>query len=204
TGWGPQEATGQSLEHIFHIINEETRQPVENPVTRVLREGVTVGLANHTLLIARDGREIPIDDSGAPIRGEEDSLAGVVLVFRDVTEARRSQKALQESEARKAAILETALDGIITIDEQGKVATFNPAAERLFGYKASEVIGQNVKMLMPEPYLSEHDTYLASYLHTGQAKIIGIGREVSGRRRDGSTFPLELAVSEFHQVNRRY
>src|SRR5205814_9664639 len=110
TGWEPQEAAGQPLERIFRIINEETRQPVENPVTKVLREGVIIGLANHTLLIARDGREIPIDDSGAPIRGEEGTIAGVVLVFRDVTEVRRAV----EARLHLAAIVESSDDAIIS------------------------------------------------------------------------------------------
>jgi PAS domain S-box-containing protein len=88
TGWGPQEAAGQPLERVFRIVNEETRQPVEKPVSKVLRQGVAVGLANHTVLVARDGHEIPIDDCGAPIRDERGIVAGVVLVFRDVTEQR--------------------------------------------------------------------------------------------------------------------
>jgi len=101
-----------------------------------------------------------------------------------------------ELSARMRAILEGAVDGIITIDRDGVIDMFNPAAERIFGYRAEEVIGQNVDVLMPSPYHEEHDGYLARYLETGEKHIIGIGREVTGRRRDGHTFPLDLAVAE--------
>src|SRR5712691_7404454 len=108
----------------------------------------------------------------------------------------QAEAVLRDSEARTHAILQTAVDGIITIDDRGIVESFNPAAERLFGYTAAEVIGQNISMLMPSPYREEHDGYIARYLQTGEQKIIGIGREVRGQRRDGTTFPMALAVSE--------
>ena len=108
------------------------------------------------------------------------------------------QRASWEAQAAKLrGILETAVTAIITIDQHGSIESINPATERLFGYSASELIGQNVKVLMPEPYRGEHDGYIASYLATGTKKIIGIGREASGRRKDGTTFPLHLSVSEF-------
>lgn len=106
------------------------------------------------------------------------------------------EEKLRESEARYRSIVETTVDAIITINDKGLVRTFNRSAENLFGYKASEVIGKNVKLLMPEPYKSEHDDYIDNYLTTGRRKIIGIGREVTGRKKDGSTFPMYLAVSE--------
>lgn len=106
------------------------------------------------------------------------------------------EEKLRESEARYRNIVETTVDAIVTIDDHGLIRTFNKAAEKLFRYKASEVVGKNVKILMPEPYKSEHDDYLHNYLSGGRRKIIGIGREVTGRRKDGSTFPMYLAVSE--------
>ncbi len=115
----------------------------------------------------------------------------------------QAEAVLRDSEARTHAILQTAVDGIITIDDRGIVESFNPAAERLFGYTADEVIGQNINMLMPSPYREEHDGYIARYLQTGEPHIIGIGREVRARRRDGTTFPIALAVSEVHLAGHR-
>ncbi len=100
------------------------------------------------------------------------------------------------SEARMHALLEAAVDGIISIDERGIIQTMNPAAERLFGYAAADIIGQNVKILMPSPYKEEHDGYLDRYLTTGAKRIIGIGREVVGLRKNGTTFPMDLSVAE--------
>ena len=119
-------------------------------------------------------------------------------IVRDITERKRAEAELREAEERMRSIVDHVIDGIITIDDQGTIESYNPAAQRIFGYQATEVIGKNVKLLMPEPFHSEHDRYVASYLHTGEAKIIGIGREVVGRRKNGAMFPMDLAVCEFH------
>ncbi len=102
------------------------------------------------------------------------------------------------------AILATAVDAIITIDERGTVLSANPATEQLFGYTADELMGHNVKMLMPSPFREKHNDYMSSYQRSGEGKIIGVGREVLGERRDGSQFPIHLAVSEFRIGERRY
>jgi two-component system sensor kinase FixL len=149
----------------------------------------------------RDGTVFPVQLSVG-----EMTIAGqrkFTGVLHDLTERVRLEGRLGSSEARWKAIIDTAVDGIVVIDKHGHVETFNPAAERLFGYAASEVIGRNVDMLMPSPYREEHDTYLARYLATGRAKIIGTGREVQGRRKDGTTFPLHLSVGEINQDGER-
>ncbi len=107
-------------------------------------------------------------------------------------------------DAKLTAILENAVDAILTIDENGIVESANPATERLFGYAVEEVIGQNVNLLMPNPFKTEHDQYLKNYIESGIPKIIGIGREVIGRRKDGTQFPLHLAVSEFTVDSKRF
>jgi PAS domain S-box-containing protein len=132
-------------------------------------------------------------------------MAELHLFWEPIMSQSRGQLPSAQAQAAKLrGILESAVIAIITIDERGLIESINPATERLFGYGASELIGQNVKMLMPEPYKSEHDAYIESYLKTGTKKIIGIGREVSGRRKDGTTFPLHLAVSEFEADGHRY
>jgi PAS domain S-box-containing protein len=119
------------------------------------------------------------------------------------TEHHETRSALRDGAERLRAILETAVEGIITIDERGLIESFNRSAEKLFGYSASEATGQNVKILMPEPFRREHDGYIKNYRDSGHAKIIGIGREVVGRRKDGTVFPMELSVSEVNLADRR-
>ncbi|WP_157982175.1 PAS domain S-box protein [Oceanicella sp. SM1341] len=115
----------------------------------------------------------------------------------------RKTRTLEESEGRMRAVFDTTVDGLVTIDAHGTIEAFNRGCEEIFGYKAREVLGRNVKCLMPEPYTSAHDGYLEAYSRTGRRQIIGTGREVSGRRKDGSTFPLELSVSEVMLDDRR-
>jgi len=133
-----------------------------------------------------------------PTERQCESLRDLAILVENELNAidyHESLQALQSSRSRLASILDSTLDGILAIDGTGLVDTFNHSAERIFGYHADEVIGQNVKMLMPEPYHSQHDGYLKHHLATGEKKIIGIGREVTGRRKDGSIFPMDLAVS---------
>ena len=136
----------------------------------------------------RDGRKVVVESRQEVLR-EPDGRLLVLETNRDVTARRHAEERLR-------SIVETVPEAIVAIDERGLVTSFNPAAEPLFGYPADEVIGRNVSMLMPEPYREAHDGYLARYLATGERRIIGIGREVEGQRKDGSRFPMELAVGE--------
>ena len=119
------------------------------------------------------------------------------------TKADRTESAVRDREERLRAILETAVEGIITIDERGTIESFNPASEKIFGYTAAEVIGKNVSVLMTTPHRERHDGYIENYKHTGQARIIGIGRETIARKKDGTLFPIDLSVSEVHLSDRR-
>jgi PAS domain S-box-containing protein len=193
TGWGSDEAAGQPLGQVFSIVNEETRLPVENPVAKVLREGYTVGLANHTVLINRNGKETPIDDSAAPIRGEGDALEGVVLVFRDVTEIRRAAEARQHL----AAIVESTEDAIISKNLDGTVLSWNEGAERLYGYTAGEMLGRSLAILLPP----EHSDELPDILNRlGQGERFS-RLETQRMRKDGSRIEVALTISPIKNVD---
>ena len=143
--WSETEIAGQHLDEVFRIVNEYSRQKVESPVARVLREGAIVGLANHTVLLARDGTEVPIDDSAAPIRNRSGAIQGTVLVFRDITERRRAEAARN----LLSSMVESSGDAIFSNDLNGIVTSWNQAAERIFGYSAGEMIGKPISLLNP-------------------------------------------------------
>ena len=196
TGWAEAAAAGRPVDEIFHIINQETRQPATIPVQETLAHGTVQGLANHTVLIARDGRECAIADSCAPIRGRDGGVLGAVLVFRDVTGEYAAQQAVRDGSALIQAIVNTVADGIITLQADGVVETVNPAAERMFGYPGIELTGQRVSLLIPEFERGQREGSIEYYSASDEARAAGRGREVVGRRQDGGTFPLEISVSE--------
>ncbi len=196
TGWTNADAMGLPLERVFHIVNESTREKVESPAARALREGVIVGPDNHTLLIAKNGVERAIDDSAAPIRSKTGETLGSVLVFRDVTERWRAGQALRTSEARKSAILTSALDCVISMDHEGKIVDFNPAAERTFGCKRDDVLGHTVAETIIPPGMREaHERGLAHLKATGEGPVLGRRLELTALRSDGAEFPCELSIT---------
>ena len=205
TGWTQAEARGRPVSEIFKIINQETRQPAAIPVMETLAQGTIQGLANHTLLISRDGSESAIADSCAPIRDRDGQVVGAVLVFRDVTHEYAAQQALHDSTALVQTVLNTVVDGVVTLQARGgMLETVNSATERMFGYSASQLAGQNFSLLIPELAREGHDASLEHYAASDEARASGLGREVSGRRQDGSLFPLEIAVTEMWLGGRRY
>jgi two-component system, sensor histidine kinase ChiS len=164
-------------------------------------EAKVIGIGRELEARRRDGTTFPIELALSEVRGANHrQFTGII---RDITARKRAEEALRESQGRIQAILNTAADAIITIDQRGIVESVNSAAERLFGYSASDLIGYNVSMLMPSPHREQHDEYLERYMRTGKAKVIGIGRELEAIRRDGTTFPIELALSEVVGSNHR-
>ena len=125
--------------------------------------------------------------------GEVSAVGGIAM---DITERKRAEEELRERESRMRAILDNAVEGIITMGEDRVIQSLNAAAVQIFGYEPEEVIGKNVNMLMPEPYHSEHDGYVSHYVETGEKKIIGTRTEVQARHKDGTVFPIELSISE--------
>jgi two-component system sensor kinase FixL len=161
-----------------------------------------IGIGREVVGRRKDGSVFPIELAvGEASDGKEPIFVGTM---RDITQRKAAEAALRESELRWRSIIDTVPDAIVVIDAQGTVQSFSPAAERLFGYAADEVIGRNVKMLMPAPYRDAHDGYLARYALTAERRIIGIGRIVVGLRKSGETFPMELAVGEFTSPNGKF
>jgi PAS domain S-box-containing protein len=187
TGWTAAEARALPLREVFRIFSEETREEAESPVEKVLRTGGTVGLANHTVLVARDGRETPIDDSAAPIKDRHGRTAGVVLVFHDITERRQAEAARE----RLAAIVESSEDAIIGKSLDGTVTSWNAAAERLYGYAAGEMLGRPISVLVPPDRAEE----LAGILESVRAGRRLAHLETVRVRKDGTRVPVSISIS---------
>jgi len=186
-GWPGREAEGRPLNEVFRLVDESTRLPVESPVEKIAREGGVVGLANHTLLIAKGDAETPIDDSAAPIVDGRGEVSGVILVFRDVTEKRR----IAELKDRLAAIVESSDDIIVSKDLDGVITSWNRGAEQTLGYTAEEVVGRHVSMLIP-PEHNEDVEMILGRVRRGE-KVDHY--ETRRRRKDGRIIDVSLSVS---------
>jgi two-component system, sensor histidine kinase and response regulator len=192
TGWSSVDATGQPLSEVFRIVNEETRQPVEDPGAKVLRMGTIVGLANHTVLLARDGREIPIDDSGAPVIGDGGDITGVVLVFRDTTERR-------ESERRFRTFVDHATDAFFLLDDGNVVLDVNRQACQSLGCTRDELLGMTPIDFDPDVTPAQLDE-IKRKLDDGELMAF----ESQHRRKDGTVFPVEIRGQAFWEGGRRF
>jgi PAS domain S-box-containing protein len=193
TGWTNEDAAGRPLETVFRIVNEKTRQPVENPVAKVFGTGRIVGLANHTLLLAKDGTERGIDDSAAPIRDRAGNVTGVVLVFRDVTGQRKADR----SARFRASIVESSDDAIIGKDVNGIITSWNRGAERIFGYSRAEAIGRPIAILAPADRADEMPAILARIRRGEQVEHFDTIR----RAKDGRLVSISLTVSPIRDAD---
>jgi len=194
TGWTQEDAKGQPLDTVFRALDEQTRKPIESPATRALREGTVVGLANHTVLVGRDGAERPVDDSAAPIRDELGRVSGCVLIFRDVSERRRLEKAVAARflEARLlASIVESSDDAIVRKSLDSVIQSWNAGAERVFGYTADEAVGRHISIVIPPDRLAEEDRIIATLKEGRRVEPF----ETERVRKDGRRIRVSVTIS---------
>jgi PAS domain S-box-containing protein len=211
-GYRAEELIGQSTPSIFHDPDEVVQRAQKLtaagiPVTSgfevfVVRSRTQQkGDVQEWTYIRKDGSRLPVSLNVTALRDAAGEITAFLGIATDVSDYKRKEAALKESAQLVKSIVETVADGIVTIDAHGTILSFNTAAERLFGFSVADVLGTNVKCLMPAFYAAGHDGYLSRYLQTRKPHVIGIGREVVGQRKDGSTFPMDLAVSEMQQAD---
>jgi two-component system sensor kinase FixL len=198
-GYTGAEVIGQN---VSILMPTPYREEHDGYLARYLSEGSprVIGSGREVRGQRRDGSLFPVHLSVGEMPGRDRKFTGIL---HDLSARVELEQRLRSSEARWRAVIESAVDGIVVIDAAGRIEAFNPAAERLFGYREPHVRGKNVNMLMPSPYHEEHDGYLARYLRDGAPRIIGRGRDVTGKRHDGTTFPLHLSVGEMAVAGER-
>lgn len=197
-GWPMEELLGEPVEALVPRAARSRHAAMRQASSGAARP---MGAGSFSA-VTMSGAEIPVEISLSPLLAEDGMRLTLATVY-DLRPRLRAEQELRDSEERMRAVFETAVDGIITIDEGGRIERVNRAAERIFGYAEQELAGRNIAILMPAPDRQRHDGYLHHYLETGERRIIGRGREVLGLRRDGSTFPMELAVAEMRIGTRR-
>lgn len=191
-GWREEEIIGQDASIFYPPDARRAGKPAAD-LARAARQG---RLEEEDWRLRKDGSEFLAHVSMMALRGEDGALQGFAKILHDVTDQRAAERALQASANHLRSILSTVPDAMVVIDETGLILSFSVAAERLFGWGEDEVVGRNVSCLMPSPDRESHDAYIARYLVTGERRIVGIGRVVTGQRKDGSTFSMELAIGE--------
>jgi len=196
-GWSREEAFGQV---VHELLKTEYPQPRSKIVAKLRKEGSWQGEIEHQ---KKDGSVVSVSTLWVARKSEDDVIHAVLQNNSDITGLKRAQDEIAAREAHLRSILDTVPEAMIVIDANGSVTSFSAAAAQLFGYRPEEVVGQNVKMLMPAPYRGEHDGYIGHYLRTGEARIIGYGRVVKGLTKDGAIFPMELAVGEARSDGQR-
>ncbi|HEX3576573.1 MAG TPA: PAS domain S-box protein [Rhodopila sp.] len=197
-GYTAAEAIGQPLSILLPVgEDDEMIRMME-----MIRAGARLD-HYETRRLRKDGSVIDVSLTISPVWDDSGRLVGASKVARDITDAKRAQAELEAREAHLRSVLDSIPDAMVVIDDRGTVQSFSAAAERLFGYAEAEAVGRNVSILMPTPYKEQHDSYLARYFATGEKRVIGRGRVVVGQRKDGSTFPMELAVGEMTSGGRR-
>ena len=193
--YSPEEVLGKNVKVLMpEPYHGEHDQYLANYLTTGSKK--VIGIGREVSAQRKDGSVFPME-----LGVNEMDVSGkrmFIGTIRDISERKEAEETRLSETNRLQAVLATVLDGIITIDKRGTIQSFNPAAERIFGYVEAEVIGKNVKHLMPDPYHSQHDQYLKSYLDTHEKKVIGVGRTVEAQRKDGTTFPIELGVNEMN------
>ena len=196
-GWRREEAVG---EFVQDLLKTEYPMPRSELIAKLREEGAWQGEIEHQ---KKDGSVVSISSLWVARKSEDDVVHSVLQNNIDLTGLKRAQDDIATREAHLRSILDTVPEAMVVIDENGTVTSFSAAATQLFGYNPEEIVGKNVKVLMPEPYRSEHDSYIGRYLRTGEARIIGFGRVVKGMTKDGAIFPMELAVGEARSEGQR-
>ncbi|MGJ8682015.1 PAS domain S-box protein [Paraglaciecola sp.] len=199
-GYLPEEVIGQNVKMLMpEPYHAEHDGYLHNYFST--GEKQIIGKGREVKAKRKDGSVFPMELGVSEMKIDNEVM--FVGTIRDISDRKSAEQALKENQAQLQAIVDNTVDGLITISDTGIVEHYNKACERIFEYSPQEVIGKNVKMLMPDPYHKEHDGYLKNYTQTGTRKIIGLGREVEGKRKSGSTFPLDLSVSEINVHGRR-
>jgi PAS domain S-box-containing protein len=197
TGWNQYEAVGKPLAEVFSPVDEQAREHLARIVRDMAVDGGKWETVIGTTVTSRSGREVPVDETVAPIRNTAGEITGIVLAFRDVTQRRQSEAALRQSESQLAGIVGSAMDAIVTVDAEGRVVMFNAAAESMFRCNAADAMNQTIDLLIPERFRELHQKHIEAFgranIKRRSASDLGV---ISGLRRDGEEFPAEASVSQ--------